>query len=116
MHSGRGEQDYAAFFGAELHFRRIWRTRFTSLANVIVRDQLGEGMLVRQLFEYFSPHDDKGCASWGSDGRRGALEKRAPVPVLLKSPKRRVVKLLSGAGVLRGERNPYTAVLVIWIR
>jgi len=95
------KQDYGAFFERELHFRRMMAyPPFTSLANVIVRDiswrrpSAGRGSF-RNTFRRMTT---KGAHPGASDGAVGTFKKRAPVPVLLKSPKRSVLaKLLNGA-------------------
>src|SRR5260370_4543275 len=96
------QQDYAAFFEREMHFRRMMAyPPFTSLANVIVRDASLEKAIrwSRQLSEYFSPQDGKEARILGPAAAPPArLKTEHRFQFLLKSPKRSVLpKLLSGA-------------------
>jgi primosomal protein N' (replication factor Y) len=112
------QQDYAAFFERELHFRRMMAyPPFTSLANVIVRDASLEKAIrwSRQLSEYFSPQDGKEARILGPAAAPLArLKKEHRFQFLLKSPKRSVLtKLLSGAmAYCDAKEIPQTAVLV----
>jgi primosomal protein N' (replication factor Y) len=112
------KQDYGAFFERELHFRRMMAyPPFTSLANVIVRDTNLEKAIrwVRQLSEYFSPHDGKEVRILGPAAAPLArLKKEHRFQFLLKSPKRSVLmKLLSGAiAHCEAKEIPQTAVSV----
>jgi primosomal protein N' (replication factor Y) (superfamily II helicase) len=112
------QQDYAAFFERELHFRRMMAyPPFTSLANVIVRDASLEKAIrwSRQLSEYFSPQDGKEARILGPAAAPLArLKKEHRFQFLLKSPKRSVLtKLLSGAmAYCDANEIPQTAVLV----
>jgi primosomal protein N' (replication factor Y) len=95
------KQDYAAFFERELHFRRMMAyPPFTSLANVIVRDTSLEKAIrwLRQLSEYFSPHDGKGVRILGpATAPLARLKKEHRFQFLLKSPRRSVLtKVLGG--------------------
>jgi primosomal protein N' (replication factor Y) len=112
------QQDYAAFFEREMHFRRMMAyPPFTSLANVIVRDVSLEKAIrwARQLSEYFSPQDGKGARVLGpATAPLARLKKEHRFQFLLKSPKRSVLtKLLSGAmAYCDAKEIPQTAVLV----
>jgi primosomal protein N' (replication factor Y) len=112
------QQDYAAFFEREMHFRRMMAyPPFTSLANVIVRDISLEKAIrwARQLSEYFSPQDGKGARVLGpATAPLARLKKEHRFQFLLKSPKRSVLtKLLSGAmAYCDAKEIPQTAVLV----
>jgi primosomal protein N' (replication factor Y) (superfamily II helicase) len=112
------QQDYAAFFERELHFRRMMAyPPFTSLANVIVRDASLEKAIrwSRQLSEYFSPQDGKEARILGPAAAPLArLKKEHRFQFLLKSPKRSVLtRLLSGAmAYCDAKEIPQTAVLV----
>jgi len=112
------QQDYAAFFEREMHFRRMMAyPPFTSLANVIVRDTSLEKAIrwSRQLSEYFSPQDGKDARVLGPAAAPLArLKKEHRFQFLLKSPKRSVLtKLLGGAMAYCDTKEiPQTAVIV----
>jgi primosomal protein N' (replication factor Y) len=112
------QQDYAAFFERETHFRRMMAyPPFTSLANVIVRDTSLEKTIrwSRQLSEYFSPQDGKDARILGpATAPLARLKKEHRFQFLLKSPKRSVLtKLLSGAmAYCDAQEIPQTAVIV----
>jgi primosomal protein N' (replication factor Y) (superfamily II helicase) len=112
------QQDYAAFFEREMHFRRMMAyPPFTSLANVIVRDTSLEKAIrwARQLSEYFSPQDGKEARVLGpATAPLARLKKEHRFQFLLKSPKRSVLtKLLSGAmAYCDAKEIPQTAVIV----
>jgi len=112
------KQDYSAFFERELHFRRLMAyPPFTSLANVIVRDESLEKTIrwSRQLSEYFSPQDGRDVRILGpATAPLARLKKEHRFQFLLKSPKRSVLtKLLSGAlAYCDAKEIPQTAVLV----
>jgi primosomal protein N' (replication factor Y) len=112
------QQDYAAFFEREMHFRRMMAyPPFTSLANVIVRDTSLEKAIrwARQLSEYFSPQDGKDARILGpATAPLARLKKEHRFQFLLKSPKRSVLtKLLSGAmAYCDAKEIPQTAVIV----
>src|ERR1700704_1156828 len=111
-------QDYAAFFERELHFRRMMAyPPFISLANVIVRDTNLDNAIhwARRLSEYFSPHDGKGLRVLGpASAPLSRLKREHRFQFLLKSPRRALLsKLLSGAlAFCDGNEIPQTAVLV----
>jgi primosomal protein N' (replication factor Y) (superfamily II helicase) len=112
------QQDYAAFFEREMHFRRMMAyPPFTSLANVIVRDTSLEKAIrwARQLSEYFSLQDGKDARVLGpATAPLARLKKEHRFQFLLKSPKRSVLtKLLSGAmAYCDAKEIPQTAVIV----
>jgi primosomal protein N' (replication factor Y) (superfamily II helicase) len=111
-------QDYPAFFERELHFRRMMQyPPFTSLSNVIVRDQNLDKAIrwSRQLSEYFSPQDGQGVRILGpAVAPLARLKKDHRFQFLLKSPRRSVLtKLLAGAmAYCESKEIPQPAVLV----
>ncbi len=112
------KQDYLAFYERELHYRRMMAyPPFTSLANVIVRDENLENVIrwSRQLSEYFTRSDGKEIRVLGpASAPLARLKKEHRFQFLLKSPKRSAItKLLSGAmGFCEAKEIPQTAVLV----
>jgi len=112
------QQDYAAFFEREMHFRRMMAyPPFTSLANVIVRHKDLENAIrwTRQLSEYFLPHDGQGARVLGpASAPLARLKREHRFQFLLKSPKRSVLtRLLAGAlAYAQSRKIPHTAMMV----
>jgi primosomal protein N' (replication factor Y) len=111
------KQDYPAFFERELHFRRMMAyPPFTSLANVIVRDQSLEKAIrwSRQLSEFLAPHNNDGLRVLGPAAAPLArLKREHRFQFLLKSRSRaKLARLLSGALAFSDAKEiPQTALL-----
>ena len=112
------QQDYAAFFERELHFRQMMAyPPFTALANVIVRDTHLEKAIrwTRQLSEFFAPRDGKEIKILGPAAAPLArLKREHRFQFLLKSPKRSLLAKLLRAARADCERReiPLSAILV----
>ena len=112
------QQDYAAFFERELHYRQVMAyPPFTSLANVIIRDTNLEKAITwsRKLSQYFAPHNGDGLRVLGpASAPLSRLKSEYRFQFLLKSKRKALLtKLLAGAlAYCEKKEIPRTAVLV----
>src|SRR6516225_2223230 len=112
------QQDYAAFFERELHYRRVMAyPPFTSLANVIVRDRSLEQAIQwsNQLSQFFTRQESDEIRVLGpASAPLARLKSEYRFQFLLKSRKKAgLAKLLSAAlSYADSKQIPQTSLLV----
>jgi primosomal protein N' (replication factor Y) (superfamily II helicase) len=112
------QQDYAAFFDRELHYRRVMAyPPFTSLANVIVRDRSLEQAIQwsNQLSQFFTRRESDEIRVLGpASAPLARLKSEYRFQFLLKSRKKAgLAKLLSAAlSYADSKQIPETSLLV----
>ena len=111
------QQDYAAFYEKEAHFRRMLHyPPFTALANVLIRDRKIENAIrwSRALAGYFALFEDRGVKILGPAAAPLArLRRDYRFQFVLKSPRRSALaQALSGALDFCAKKQiPDTAVI-----
>jgi|HubBroStandDraft_6_1064221.scaffolds.fasta_scaffold00649_12 primosomal protein N' (replication factor Y) len=111
------QQDYAAFYEKEAHFRRMLHyPPFTALASVLIRDRKIENAIrwSRALAGYFAPFENKGVKILGPAAAPLArLRSEFRFQFVLKSPQRSALaQVLSGCLDFCAAREiPGTAII-----